>query len=170
MLPNCDICAIYRGKVEGIMNGLPTQSNNYEPFVSQLTLTPKCSKTLKHHFQFFGQCHYQLWMHLGLSSKHGWNEGSKTLVIEMCYISVYAGNPEELSKPQRSKQGSLPLKLPCSHLPWKPYTELICHWLNTQGFQSPSPLTFLFSFPPQILWNPFTYLITSWVKIMTPGP
>ena len=58
--PNCDICAIYRGKVEGIMTGLLKQPYNYKQFVSQLTLTPKCSKTLKRHFQFFGQCHYQL--------------------------------------------------------------------------------------------------------------
>ena len=33
-----------------------------------------------------------------------------------------------------------------------------------------NPLTFLFSFSPQILWNPFTYLITPCIRILTPGP
>ena len=42
--PNCDICAIYRGKVEGIMNGLLKQPNNYEQSVSQLILTPNAAR------------------------------------------------------------------------------------------------------------------------------
>lgn len=55
--PNCDIHAVDRGKVEGIINGPLQQSNNYEQLVSQLTLTPKCSKSKfsKYLLQFFSK-------------------------------------------------------------------------------------------------------------------